>query len=115
MPGATVGRVCLSGRMADIEVRNAEGNHRYEALVGGSVAGFSEYRLSEGVITFTHTEVDDAYEGQGVGSALVRGALDDVRRQGERKVQPVCEFVKSYIDRHNEYGDLVAHRDGGAG
>jgi uncharacterized protein len=96
--------------MANIEVRDAPDKYRYEAVVDGQVAGFSQYRLSDGLITFTHTEVDDAYEGQGVGSVLVRGALDDVRGQGDRRVRPVCEFVKGYIDRHEEYADLLESR-----
>lgn len=55
----------------------------------------------------THTEVGDDFEGRGVGSALVRGALDDVRRNG-LSVQPLCPFVKSWIQRHPGYGDLVS-------
>jgi uncharacterized protein len=93
--------------MTDVEVRDAPDAHRYEALAGGAVAGFAAYRLSPGRIVFTHTEVDDAYEGQGVGSALVRGALDAVRAAGDRKVVAQCPFVSSYIDRHSEYADLV--------
>lgn len=94
--------------MPDIEVRNLTQKHRYEAVVDGQVAGFTQYRLSDGVITFLHTEVDDAYDGQGVGSRLVRGALDDVRRNRSLKVVAECPFVKAYLDRHAEYADLVA-------
>jgi predicted GNAT family acetyltransferase len=81
---------------------------RYEASVdAGVVAGFAEYRDAAGVRVFTHTEVDDAFEGQGVGSALVRGALDDVRERGMR-IRVRCPFVKAYLERHDEYADLVA-------
>jgi predicted GNAT family acetyltransferase len=95
------------GDVADIDVRNAPEGHRYEAVVDGEVAGFAEYQLTDELIVFTHTEVDDAYEGKGVGSALVRGALDDVRALANRKVLPLCPFVKAYISRHREYTDLV--------
>ena len=47
--------------------------------------------------------VDPAFEGQGVGSALVRHALDQILAGGTRKVVPVCPFVKRYIRRHPEY------------
>ncbi|QWC86423.1 N-acetyltransferase [Nocardioidaceae bacterium] len=60
-----------------------------------------------GVVVMPHTEVDDAAEGHGVGSALAREALDDVRRQG-LVVQPVCPFVAGWIERHAAYADLVA-------
>ncbi|MFC6878818.1 MULTISPECIES: GNAT family N-acetyltransferase [Actinomadura] len=80
---------------------------RYEIRVDGRQAGFAEYRTRPGEIVFTHTEVDPAFEGQGVGSALARGALDDVRAKGSRAV-PLCPFIKSWIDRHPDYQDLVA-------
>jgi predicted GNAT family acetyltransferase len=81
--------------------------NRFEITVDGQVAGFAAYRRRDGVIEFTHTEVDDAYEGQGLGSTLVREALEAARRDGLRVV-PSCPFVKEYIERHDEYADLVA-------
>jgi uncharacterized protein len=86
--------------------RNDE-EQRYDVTVEGERAGLIAFRVSDGVVTMLHTEVDDAVEGHGVGSELVKGALDDVRERGE-KVNPVCPFVAAYIRRHPEYGDLVA-------
>lgn len=86
------------------EVRRADG--RYEIVVDGVVAGFTEVREGDGALAFPHTEIDDAYEGQGLASQLVRGALDDVRAQG-RLVHPFCPYVKTWIERHEEYRDLV--------
>ena len=80
---------------------------RYEVRLDGQLAGFAEYALSDGLITFTHTEIDPAFEGRGAGSALVRAALDDVRAKGERKVLPLCPFVKGWIARHPDYDDLL--------
>ena len=79
---------------------------RFEAHVDGALAGSAEYRLTGTTIVFTHTEVDDAHAGQGVGSTLVRQALDDVRERG-LTVVPVCPFVKRWIERHPEYADLL--------
>jgi uncharacterized protein len=82
---------------------------RYEALdVDGDdhVAGFAEYLRTDGMITFTHTEVSPGYEGQGVGSALVRAALDDARARG-LSVLPVCPYFRGWIQLHPEYADLV--------
>jgi uncharacterized protein len=92
---------------SEIEVVDHPQAHRYEARDrDGTVLGFSQYRLHDDVVVFTHTEVDDAQEGQGVGSRLVRGALEDVRAGG-RRIRPLCPFVKEYVDRHPEYADLV--------
>ena len=92
----------------NVTVQDNPDKSRYEALVeSGVVAGFSEYKKRGGLLIFTHTEVDDAFEGQGVGSALARGALDGARTTG-LAVRPLCPFIKAYIDRHPEYQDLVA-------
>ncbi len=88
-----------------VEVTDNAERSRYEAHVDGELAGFSAYRLLGADIVFTDTEVH--LEGHGVGSALVRGALDDVRRKGTLKVVAQCPFVKAYIEKHPEYADLT--------
>lgn len=93
--------------MTPIMVVNNAGGHRYEVWLGEALAGFTRYTLDDGLITFVHTQVADAYEGQGVASALIRGALDDVRAGGSRKVRPVCPFVRAFIERHEDYQDLL--------
>jgi uncharacterized protein len=89
-----------------IEVRDAPDRHRYEATVDGNLAGFAAYRDQGGVRVFTHTEVMPRFEGRGVGSALARGALDDVRATG-RSLVPQCPFIRDYIERHGAYADLI--------
>ena len=66
--------------------------HRYEALLDGKLVGFIQYRLHDGRMTMVHTEVEPAYEGQGVGSELAKVALEDVRDRG-LKVVPRCPFI----------------------
>ena len=106
--------MCEAADMADVDgtdnvdVTDNPGKHRYEARAEGAVAGFAAYRLRGGdVIVFTHTEVDPAHEGQGIGSALARGALDDVRARGERRVVALCPFISAWIERHPDYRDLL--------
>ena len=95
--------------MAQVEVADNPVERRYEATLDGALAGFAAYRLrGEHVIVFTHTEVDPAYEGQGIGGVLARGALDDVRARGERRVVALCPFISAWIARHPDYQDLLA-------
>ncbi|HZJ04777.1 MAG TPA: GNAT family N-acetyltransferase [Nocardioidaceae bacterium] len=85
---------------------NADKN-RYEAAdESGVVSGFVTYEKREGLLIFTHAEVDDAVEGLGVGSALARGALDQARTTG-LQVRPACPFIADYIDNHPEYQDML--------
>ena len=80
---------------------------RFEIHVDGRLAGFAQYRMKDaGLIVFTHTEIDDAFEGRGLGSTLVRAALDTARSRG-LAVRPDCPFVRAYIGRHSDYLDLV--------
>ena len=93
-------------------VRDATERGRYEATLDGELAGFARYLLRPGRVVFTHTEVDPAFEGKGVASALARQALDSVRAAG-LQVEPLCPFFASYIRRHKEYADLVVPPAGG--
>ena len=98
---------CLACPMTDIAVVNNEAGRRYEAWLGEVLAGISQYTLDDGIITFTHTQVADAFEGKGVASILIRAALDDVRAGATRTVRPLCPFVRGYIERHPDYQDLL--------
>ena len=91
---------------ADVTVTDDPENHRYVATVDGEQAGIAVYHLAQGRHLFVHTEVDDAFSGQGVGGQLVQGALDDVRAGGG-KVVPLCPFVKRWIGDHEEYRSLI--------
>jgi predicted GNAT family acetyltransferase len=91
---------------ASVEVVDDPDRSRYQASIDGTPAGFAAYRLQGDHVVFTHTEVDPAFEGKGVGSALARAALDDVRSRG-LGVVAMCPFVSAYIRRHPEYGDLL--------
>jgi predicted GNAT family acetyltransferase len=87
------------------EVRNNPVLHRFELDVDGHLA-VAYYRPSPGAITFTHTEVPPELGGRGVGSNLVKGALELVRAQG-LKVVSKCPFVSAYLGKHPEYNDLL--------
>jgi predicted GNAT family acetyltransferase len=88
------------------EVVNDPSQHRYQLTVDGQVAA-SYYEIAGGVITFVHTEVPPELGGQGIGSKLIKGALDQVRACG-LKVVAQCPFVKAFIDKNAAYQDLLA-------
>ncbi|GLH96964.1 GNAT family N-acetyltransferase [Phytohabitans aurantiacus] len=90
----------------NVLVADNPARRRFEILVDGGLAGFAAYRVRDGLIVFTHTEIDDAFQGKGVGAQLAAGALDQVRERGE-KVVPQCPFIAAFVKRHTEYADLV--------
>ncbi len=83
---------------------NAEAS-RFEAQADGLLAR-CDYRLSDGVMLLTHTEVPPALEGRGIAAALVRTALEHARKEGMR-VRPMCSYVRVFLARHSQYRDLV--------
>ncbi len=86
-------------------VRDNPDLHRFELDVDGQMA-LAYYQMAPGVITFTHTEVPPALEGHGIGSQLVRGALEAARARG-LKVVARCPFVSAYMAKHPELSDLL--------
>jgi hypothetical protein len=91
-------------------VRDDPEANRYEIREGGRLLGFAAYERHGSTLVFTHTEVDQDSGRSGLGSTLVRAALDDVRSQGITIV-PQCPFVRGWIERHPDYADLIAEHD----
>ncbi|TCJ28620.1 GNAT family N-acetyltransferase [Nocardioides jejuensis] len=92
--------------MSEIVVRDNPAEHRYEIHVDGSLAGFTVYEPHEGLLAFVHTEIDEAYAGQGLAKILIRETLDDVRARG-LVLLPFCPFVRGFIQKNRDYVDLV--------
>ncbi len=96
----------MNVNLDDVTVGNNEAAGRYEAHVDGRLA-VVDYRRVGGRITYTHTEVPDELEGQGIAGKMAHVALDDARAQ-RLEVVPQCPYIADYIERHPEYQDLVS-------
>lgn len=79
---------------------------RYQLTVDGVPAGFAEFVDVDGQRIFFHTEVPEAFSGQGLAAVIVRQALDATRAEGLRVV-PVCPYVKQYVRKHDDWADIV--------
>ena len=86
-------------------VRDNRSEQEFELTLGGHRA-VAAYQLEGDTIVFTHTVVPPEIEGRGVGTKLIRGALDLVRDRG-LKVVPQCPFVRAYIEKHPDVRDLL--------
>lgn len=85
-------------------VDHVDAKRRYEILVDGKRAGFTAYADRGEQRAFFHTEVDDAFAGQGLAARLVEHALTDTRAAGKRIV-PVCPYIARFLTKHDEYAD----------
>lgn len=88
------------------EVRDNPAEHRFEIWVDEGLAGFSDYHDRGLVRSFVHTEVEPAFEGQGLASQLIAAAIEEAKETG-RSVLPFCPFVRSWIERHPDFVELV--------
>jgi uncharacterized protein len=91
---------------ADVEVRDNPQAHRFEIYLGGDLAGVAVYEERPGALAIMHTEIDPAFEGHGLGSVLIEGALEATKKRG-LALLPYCPFVNAYLTRHPEYVPLV--------
>lgn len=101
-PGRTLNSV-------DITITDHAELGRYEAHIGGDLAGFLDHKSRPDGIALVHTEVLPEFEGKGVGTVLAQHAVDDVQAKGT-KIIPVCPFITRFLRRHPEYLDAVAER-----
>ena len=92
--------------MSEHEIVDSREAGRFELRLEQEVAGYVEYRDERGALALTHTVVEKQYEGQGIGSALARAALDSARERGT-SVLPRCPFIRSWISKHPDYVSVV--------
>ena len=91
---------------ATLTVRDDPERKRFEIDLGDGSLAIAEYTLPAGKIMFTHTEVPEAHEGKGVGTVLIRFALDAARERG-LKVIPICPFFAAYMQKNADVQDLL--------
>ncbi len=86
--------------MDNTPVTHNEAKGQFEITQGNQIA-FLQYRRTDEHISLVHTEVPEALKGKGLGSQLVRAALD-YAHFNQLKVIPICPFVKAYLQKHPE-------------
>ncbi|WP_209559861.1 GNAT family N-acetyltransferase [Frigoribacterium sp. PvP032] len=88
-------------------VENRPEQAQYVLLEDGRTIGLAAYEIVGDEIRFTHTEIEPARRGAGLGAQLVQGALDDVRSETSLRVVPMCPFVVDWVDDHVDYQELL--------
>lgn len=88
-------------------VTHNEGEHRFEAKKNGYLALVEYHLLDKEVMNIYHTDVPEPIEGKGIGSAMMKEALDFARRNHYR-ILPTCPFAQAYLLKHPDYGDILS-------
>ena len=84
-----------------ISILKNDGLNRFEIYSDGELAGFAEFKIENQMISYTHTEIDTRFGGQGLGSQLIKEVLDEALEQN-LEVAPYCSFVTAYIKKNSE-------------
>ena len=84
-----------------ISIVKKEELNRFEIYSDGELTGFADFKIENQMIFYTHTEIDPRFGGQGLGSQLIKEALDEAFVQN-LEVAPYCSFVFSYIKKNSE-------------
>jgi quinol monooxygenase YgiN/predicted GNAT family acetyltransferase len=90
----------------DLVVRENTESQTYDAIVGDEIAGTLLYEHEGPRLVLTHTAVQPRFQHKGVATALIAGALDDIRAKGQ-KITILCPMVNTFIESHPDYADLV--------
>ena len=88
-------------------VRDNPDRRRFEALVDEEVAGYLFYREQDGELVLIHTEVDERFEDQGIGTQLAAGVMEFLRSE-DAKIIPSCSFIRHYMDKNEDTQELRA-------
>ena len=91
--------------MLPVTVEHNAPQRRFQALVEGHLC-VADYSLSPGVMHLIHTGVDASLAGRGIAAALIAAVFENARNRG-LKIDPVCSYVRHYIQRHPEIHSLV--------
>ena len=84
-----------------ISIVKKEELNRFEIYSDGELAGFVEFKIANQKISYTHTEIDPKFGGKGLGSQLIKEAIDEALEQN-LEVAPYCSFVSAYIKKSGE-------------
>lgn len=96
--------------MIEIQHSNDEKHGSFKASSDGNPAGLMTYTWAgEDRFIIDHTEVEEAYNGQGVGKEMLMAAVD-FARSNNKTIIPLCPFAKATFQKHEELQDVLVNQ-----
>jgi predicted GNAT family acetyltransferase len=97
----------MSETLPEIRLEDTGSKGRYFMRTAtGDEAEMTFSKAGENLIIIDHTEVPDAFRGQGAGLKLVTRAVEDMRAAG-KKIIPLCPFAAAQFRKHAEWADVL--------
>jgi len=92
--------------MIEVKQNNNEKNGDFEAFIDGNHAGLMTYTWAgDERFIIDHTEVEEAYNGKGVGKEMLLAA-----RKNSKTIIPLCPFAKATFQKHEELQDVLVNQ-----
>lgn len=93
--------------MIDVKQNNDEKHGSFEAIINGNRAGLMTYTWAgEDRFIIDHTEVEEAYNGKGVGKEMLIKAVE-FARENNKKIIPLCPFAKATFQKNEDLQDVL--------
>jgi predicted GNAT family acetyltransferase len=92
-----------------MEIKNKNDGKRgtFYMKDNGKEIGLMHYIFSgPGKMIIDHTEVNEAYEGKGLGRQLVKAGVE-FARENKMKILPLCPYAKKIFDITPEFVDVL--------
>ena len=90
----------------DLEVRRDKDNEQFVTEVDNQKAYLS-YSISDDEIDFYRTFTPPELRGKGIAKIVVEYAFN-YAKENNLKVIPTCSYVQAFVERNDNYKDLLA-------
>ena len=90
----------------EFEIIHDKENQKFYAIVDGVESHLMYNMIGNDVINFNHTYVPNQLRGQGIAGKIVKKGLE-YAKGNNLKIIPSCSYVYDYVERHDEYKELV--------
>ena len=90
----------------DIEVKHDKENERFVAEIEGHKAYLS-YNVFNDIIDLSYAYTPPELRGRGIAKIVVEHAFK-YAKENNLKVIPTCSYVQAFVERNNNYKNLLA-------
>ena len=83
---------------------------RYTLTRDGVLVSVLDYRDDGSTVALTRAFTIPTFRGHGHAARVVAGAVADLERRGDRKVDPVCWYVAEWFEQNPDHAGLLRRR-----